>query len=566
MAPSALVDTAAAINAKFSDMYIPDSYAYDLSHLAPIDRLPVELLIDIFVSVARQLDGSPFAPLLLSHVCHGWRDIVLACPRIWQFLYLKDSKPRLSTEFQSLLWLRLSKQHPLDVRIDLSDQDLLLPLLIPLLPHIDRWRCWHLTGKIEEQVDFTSFSKDGSRAILEDVQITIRGVTELNDLDTTEGPNRPSIFASDPSYLRPDVHMVRIRLDVLSLPPPSLMSAMMLRNLTISESTPEGVSDPIRMLEFLQFCPSVETFHYYGFPQEPPAYPEPPARPPIVTLPRLRVLMVRSTCAVRTILSHITAPCLAELYLEHTNVEFEPDIATYPYEVEDGDSDDENQDFSQSPWSDHATGMGLRSLLRRSNPPLEVLAMDYADMRTKDFEWCFDRMERLQEFRIVASDMSDKVISMLAPFRKVILPSPPAVRPALEDELGSDSDSTSSFPSPTSSHASTPSPSQPPSTPAPTTKFPHSPSPSSSLQIRLPHLTSLELWNCQRLTGDAIVHALRARTRFTDEGGRDGHGVAEGGRGRMVKMEEVAVIGCSDFYPRHALDLGVALGSRLRIN
>ncbi|KAH8104663.1 hypothetical protein BXZ70DRAFT_921913 [Cristinia sonorae] len=536
------------INTKFSGMLIPDSYSYDLSHLTPIDRLPVELLIDIFVACARDLDGSPFAPLVLSHVCRSWRDIIFSCPRIWQFLSLSDTRPHTSTDYQSLLWLQYSKLLPLDVRIEVTDVDRLLPLLISLFPHLHRWRRWHLTGKVTEDVDFTSFSKDGSRAILDDIQITMRGAGELQDMDINEGPHRYPVFAATQSYVK-SLHMVSVRLDVLTLPPSFSMSAIRLRNLTISESTMEVVSDPVRMLEFLRFCPSLQTFHYYGFPQEPPSYPEPPLRPPIVSLPHLRVLLVRSTCAVRIILSHISAPFLNELYLEHTNMEFEPDIAPYPYDEEDGDSDDENHDFSQSPWSDHATGMGLRSLIKRCNPPLVVLAMDYADMRTKDFEWCFDRMGSLREFRIVASDMSDKVITMLAPFREVVIPSPSSSHyPYAEDgdASGSDSESSGSYPSPTDIFS-------PPSAMIP--------DPSALLRVRMPRLTSLQLWNCQRLSGDAIVHALRSRTRHTDQV------VAEGRKEQWcLKIEEIAVIGCSDFYPRHAVDLGATLGNRLRLN
>ena len=89
----------------------------------------------------------------------------------------------------------------------------------------------------------------------------------------------------------------------------------------------------------------------------------------------------------------------------------------------------------------------------------------------------------------------------------------------------------------------------------------------------MPRLTSLELWNCQRLTGDAIVHALRARTRYTDEMVARARAAAKGpdeagtaATATFLKLEEVAVIGCNDFYPRHAVDLGITLGNRLRIH
>lgn len=196
--------------------------------------------------------------------------------------------------------------------------------------------------------------------------------------------------------------------------------------------------------------------------------------------------------------------------------------AAFTPEPEEGDSDDEAGDFSQSPWSDHATGMGLRNLIRRSNPPLQVLEMDYADMRTKDFLWCFDRLDTLIEFRIVASDMSDKVIQLLAPYHVNERPRSVGSWSSEQDELVE--------------HVGNLWPLEPP-------------------RVRLPRLTALEFWNCQRLTGDAVVAAIGARVRYTDQ-------VAD--RNAYSKLSDVAVIGCADFLPRHADRLVPVLGVRLR--
>ena len=196
--------------------------------------------------------------------------------------------------------------------------------------------------------------------------------------------------------------------------------------------------------------------------------------------------------------------------------------SAFTTEPEEGDSDDEACDFSQSPWSDHATGMGLRSLLRRSNPPLEVLEMDYADMRTKDFLWCFDHLETLSEFRIVASDMSDKVIQMLAPYRV-------SGRPRSVSSMSSDPDESLEF----VNHAWA----------------------LGEPRVRLPRLSALELWNCQRLTGNSIVATLGARARYTDQ-------VPD--RNTYSKLSEVAIVGCTDFLPHHADALRSVLGLRLR--
>ena len=76
------------------------------------------------------------------------------------------------------------------------------------------------------------------------------------------------------------------------------------------------------------------------------------------------------------------------------------------------------------------------------------------------------------------------------------------------------------------------------------------------LRVRMPHLTTLELQNCPRLTGDAVVSALEARVRYTDE--------AFGDRREGRQMRRVAVVGCDGFQPRHVMALLPILNARLR--
>jgi len=382
-----------------------------------------------------------------------------------------------------------------------------------------------VTGKVQEDVDFTTFSHGGSQALLDNLTVSIRG------LDTPVGAHEATLptktFHCSPpldlGFQSARFHKIVMHAEVYSLPSPHHLSVIHLHSLVVRESSMDLIPDPAQLIQFLSCCPELKIFHYLALPHEP----SPPSKRiplPIVPLHRLHTLVLRSTCAVRAILSHIDAPNLRELYLEHTNMEFElQHAAAYTTEPEEGDSDDEAGDFSQSPWSDYATGMGLRCLLRRSDPPLEVLEMDYADMRTKDFLWCFDRMNSLQEFRIVASDMSDKVIALLAPFR-------PSERER-RNSIGSISDSSE--------------PSE--EIEKPVLEQPH---------VRMPKLSALELWNCQRLSGNAVVDALGARVRYTDK-------VED--RNAYSKLSEVAVVGCADFLPQHAVTLASVLGTRLRI-
>ncbi|EKM51581.1 uncharacterized protein PHACADRAFT_261810 [Phanerochaete carnosa HHB-10118-sp] len=491
--------------------------------LATVVDLPVELLIQVFISLTETSGDYPLAPLLLSQVCRFWRDVVLHLPHVWRCIFLHDTRPVAVLQAQANLWAVRSLTHSLDIHVHLTHGDNLLPLLSPLLAHIRRWRRCKLTGKIEEDIDFGSFSEEGSLAVLDNLSVNIRSLFETEEALVASSTSRAPTFDHG-SPLHPGSHTSRfhrvyMNAEVSRLPLTRYMSAVNLRSLVIRETSLEVVPDPVRLINFLSCFPELRVLHYYGFPHE-PSPPKDRSAALIAHLPRLHTVVLRSICAVRAVLSHIDAPELVELYLEHTNMEFElHHAAAFTADPEDGDSEDENHDFSQSPWSDHATGMGLRSLIRRSKPPLEVLEMDYADMRTKDFMWCFDHLETLQEFRIVASDMSDKVIALFAPFR-----------PGLGCQSLNDLD-VEEAPSASTADSTIP------------------------LHVRLPKLSALELRNCQRLSGDAVVDALGARVRFTDK-------VTD--RNAYAKLSDVAIVNCANFLPRHVMTLSPVLGTRLR--
>jgi len=237
-----------------------------------------------------------------------------------------------------------------------------------------------------------------------------------------------------------------------NIPSASLLPRLRFTHISISEGDQMNLhTQPKDILDFLRACPDLESFYLSGWP-----YIESIVGPlPEVHLPSLVELHLRSTCSIRPILSSLITPRLEYVYLSHLNVDFEL-LGEYH---EEGDSEDEAHDYSQSPSSDRATGMGLRRLITRCNPPIKLLDMDFCDMRTKDFEYVFDRLPLLEDFRIVASDMSDKVINFLRPI---------------------------------------------------------SPTAGGTFRVRLPCLRYLKLINCRRLTGEAIVKALVERVAWTE--------------------------------------------------
>ncbi len=367
---------------------------------------------------------------------------------------------------------------------------MLLVHLSPLFPCIDRWRRLTLHGAWELQ--FGDFRIPA--ALLQTMSVDLRDSEPADDIDLP--PFAESMFAQCPS--RPETFSVNLRMS--QLPEPRLLSPFRFTHLNISEANlATNQAHPFRTLSFLTMFPALQSLTFTGWPHDDDAY---NSVFPLVNLPDLHTLHLRNTCSVRAILSHIYAPQLRVLYLYHLNVDFRlQQLGTGVALPEAGDSADEANDFSQSPWSDVATGMGLRSLITRCNPPIRVLEMDFSDMRTKDFIFVFSRLQTLQEFMIVASDMSDTVINLLKPYRRQL------------DRDGR----------------------------------------AEEWVVRLPRLRRFELFNCQRLTGAAIVEAFSERVTFTDQNLSD-------------TLSEVSVVNCDGFTADHGHALTKVLGSRLRLD
>ncbi|OCH87307.1 hypothetical protein OBBRIDRAFT_796334 [Obba rivulosa] len=479
-------------------------------YISPIASLPLEVLLDIF-AICTECPGDELILLNLASVCRYWREVILNSPLVWQHICLDDRRKIEASHAQARLWLAHSGSLLLDVHVQLTSSDMLLPLLSPLVAYISRWRTCTIAAEREEVTVFSELTAEGIRPHLEQLEIELRGAEDFMGTSSSTDIGGSPTFRSLSSSYTPKRHDVAMHVTMCELPDPSFLCPMRLTTLSIAETSVEVTTDLGRILRFLTALPSLETFHFSGWwPHD--GSPMPPDALPVAHLPRLQTLFIRNTCIVRSLLAHIDAPALTILSLRHTNIDFEVRHDTYARIVEEGDSEDEAHDFSQSPWSDRATGMGLRALIRRSNPPLELLDMDYADMRTKDFRWCFDRLDHLREFRIVASDMSDTVIKLLSPYQST------------SKCVAEDGSSFEEF---------------------------------KVTRVRLPMLSTLDLSFCQRLSGDAVAAALRSRVLLTDA-------IADNKTCRT--LVHVSIVGCSDFLIPHAVALTPVLGNRLHVS
>jgi hypothetical protein len=124
-----LEDALAMLNSQRSDLqaFVDNHNAM----ISPARRLLPELWYEIFleclsdhldndtdaIMFPRNLDTS-VAPLLLTHVCSGWRQLALSSPRLWSSLALSLRPKSSSRCFLAQAWLKRSTGCPLTLRID----------------------------------------------------------------------------------------------------------------------------------------------------------------------------------------------------------------------------------------------------------------------------------------------------------------------------------------------------------------------------------------------------------------------------------------------------------------
>ena len=114
------------------------------SFLAPIRRLPIELLAEIFVIAIEGYGQNRFD---MMRVCRAWRATILSMARIWSRLTIRPSTSREQVEFV----VERTKQVPLDVSID--SESIYRPCWVPregerayaglalVMNTMSRWRC-----------------------------------------------------------------------------------------------------------------------------------------------------------------------------------------------------------------------------------------------------------------------------------------------------------------------------------------------------------------------------------------------------------------------------------------
>ncbi|KAL1713328.1 hypothetical protein EV715DRAFT_183770, partial [Schizophyllum commune] len=122
------------------------------STLAPIRRVPREILSEIFVSFREQLRNVNLTQTIfrtVASVCRLWRDVALDTPRLWTHIHASSARPDVTTVLaQCLEQVSWTGNSPLALTVsDRSiDSDLLVRLLIQLGLHTARLQSINLLG------------------------------------------------------------------------------------------------------------------------------------------------------------------------------------------------------------------------------------------------------------------------------------------------------------------------------------------------------------------------------------------------------------------------------------
>ncbi|KZT18248.1 hypothetical protein NEOLEDRAFT_1030465, partial [Neolentinus lepideus HHB14362 ss-1] len=131
---------------------------------SPVDGLPAELLTQVFKfgheddaqvkDNGMVLKSGPDFEVLVSHVCHWWREVAIRCPVLWIRLRFR----LVSHMARGRLYLERSKTQLVDIIVDTATEDSHVqgitiykdefnPVFDVIVPHIHRWRSFVLKAR-----------------------------------------------------------------------------------------------------------------------------------------------------------------------------------------------------------------------------------------------------------------------------------------------------------------------------------------------------------------------------------------------------------------------------------
>jgi len=277
--------------------------SYSAQH-HPIDKLPPELLGEIFMRCLPQRCWKPHspkvheAPMLLCQICSYWRELALSLPMLWSS-FSANLGHRIRAGHVSLIqsWIERSCDQPLFLDLDLRSSDSLMSCMLRLyLANMHRW------GNAAFSIDDSSVGdllaiSEGNTHLLESFGINASECTTkaINEIS--------SIFLSFPNLRR---------LRWYGNSTPTALLGMSFSTLThIKLLCPLPLNECIR---FIARCLQLRDIELDDV--------EPSSASltlPIVTLPHLASLYVKN--GVSELLDHFTLPSLRSLNFPRLNLQ-----------------------------------------------------------------------------------------------------------------------------------------------------------------------------------------------------------------------------------------------------
>ena len=198
--------------------------------VAPIRRLPTEIISEIFRSVPRSL-REPFrksnSPILLTQICSRWRAIAISTPQLWDiiaftaFRAVPDGKSFPIAMWET--WLSRSGTCPLTIKVRFeptqtqSSIDSHRPIIDMLTSCSRRWHSFDIVAPFS--LDHFAAVK-GSLPILTSLTIDSTYQTQL---DAFQGaPNLRKLHIMSPSVVPTQCRVSRVRLRLLRAPATSI--------------------------------------------------------------------------------------------------------------------------------------------------------------------------------------------------------------------------------------------------------------------------------------------------------------------------------------------------------
>lgn len=284
------------------------SYGRLVNETVPINKLPHELLADIFKSCQMFSHRKPFE-VLASHVSSHWREVALRTPLLWNTITLsiRASSPGSLAAAMGRATARLkayllrSDSSILDINLRTYESPI-LELIDLLIPHAHRWRRLSIYSFTPAPAGIFALLET---PILEHLSLLLLGQSDIQPARVS-GHTPQILIAGAPS-----LSFVRITVPSLSFFAPPL-SAVTTLHLTNSKS--KNMLTYRQFLDILDSSPCLINLSLFyvaiHFPRDPSAVRSAKA------IPTLRSLRI---CGADTppqrIFSFVALPCLTHLIL-----------------------------------------------------------------------------------------------------------------------------------------------------------------------------------------------------------------------------------------------------------